>query len=271
MGNEKIKVLITDDNLEFTGILNEYIESQNDFMVVGIARDGLEALKQIAIYEPDVLILDIIMPKLDGIGVMERINSMTNTKLPKIIVLSAVGQDKFTQRAINLGAEYYLVKPFDLSVFCNRIRQLVSLDSTGVETRMKSSIKYNREETLSDFNNLEVEISNIMHQVGVPAHIKGYKFLREAIQMVVNNVDLLSSVTKELYPSIAIKYNTTPSRVERAIRHGIEVASSRGEVDIIYNLFGYKINDGKSRPTNSEFIAMISDRLRLQIKAINNN
>lgn len=269
MGNEKIKVLIADDSREFSSILYEYLENQADFEVVGIARDGLEALKQINTCEPDVLILDIIMPNLDGIGVMERINSMTNTKSPKIIVLSAVGQDKFTQRAINLGAEYYVVKPFDLDIFGNRIRQLFSLDSTEMTTRSSTAMKNGHGKSLTDSNNLEVEITNIMHQIGVPAHIKGYKFLREAIQMVVKDVELLSAVTKELYPNIAIKYNTTASRVERAIRHGIEVASSRGEVDIIYNLFGYRISDGKSKPTNSEFIAMISDKLRLQIKAVN--
>ncbi|MBC8062099.1 MAG: sporulation transcription factor Spo0A [Clostridiaceae bacterium] len=269
MGNEKIKVLIADDSREFSSILNEYLENQADFKVVGIARDGLEALKHVANCEPDVLILDIIMPNLDGIGVMEKINSMTNTKLPKTIVLSAVGQDKFIQRAINLGAEYYVVKPFDLDVLGNRIRQLVSLDSAVVETPMNSTMKFKNEKSLSISNNLEVKITDIMHQLGVPAHIKGYKFLREAIQMVVKDVDLLSAVTKELYPSIAIKNNTTPSRVERAIRHGIEVASSRGDVDIIYNLFGYRISGGKAKPTNSEFIAMISDKLRLQIKATN--
>lgn len=267
MGDEKIKLVIADDNREFCNILNEYFESQTDIKVVGIARDGLEAVKCVAAYEPDVLVLDIIMPNLDGIGVMETINSMTNINIPKIIILSAVGQDNITQRAINLGAEYYVVKPFDLEVLGNRIRQLISSDSTIDETRISSSRKYGNQNSLSVSNNLEVEITNIMHQIGIPAHIKGYKFLREAIQMVVNDVDLLSAITKELYPSIAIKYNTTASRVERAIRHGIEVASSRGHVDDIFNIFGYTINSGKGKPTNSEFIAMISDKLRLQKKS----
>lgn len=264
MENEKIKLVIADDNTEFSNILNEYLDSQNDFQVVGVACDGLEALKYVMLYEPDVLVLDIIMPNLDGIGVMEAINSMTNTYIPKIIVLSAVGQDKITQRVINLGAEYYVVKPFNLEVLGNRIRQLFSSDLSMRETRISSSIKHENYKATTTSNNLEVEVTNIMHEVGIPVHIKGYIYIREAIQMVVNDVGLLSAVTKMLYPSIALKYNTTPSRVERAIRHGIEVASSRGQVDAMNNLFGHTINNNKGKPTNSEFIAMISDKLRLQ-------
>lgn len=269
MGNEKIKLLIADDNREFSDILKEYLEGQADFEVVGIARDGIEALRVITSREPDVLILDIIMPNLDGIGVMEKINSMPDMKSPKIIVLSAVGQGEFAQRAINLGAEYYVVKPFDFDVLGSRIRQLFPVESYVGDRRINTQKKSENNNGFVNSNSMEVEITNIMHEIGIPAHIKGYKFLREAILMVINDVDLLSAVTKELYPSIAVKYKTTASRVERAIRHSIEVASSRGKVDAMHNLFGYTINNGKGKPTNSEFIAMISDKLRLQKKAIN--
>lgn len=263
MENERIKIVIADDNKEFSSILSDYLKGQNDFEIVGIAKDGLEAVKLVNNYQPDVLVLDIIMPHLDGLGVLEKINSMQNIPMPKVIVLSAVGQDKITQRAINLGAEYYVVKPFDMEIFSKRIRQLFSSGQTTGEVRRTSMIL---PETVSYSNSLEAEITNIIHEIGVPAHIKGYLYLREAIQMVVNDVELLSAVTKELYPSIAKKYNTTPSRVERAIRHAIEVAWSRGQVDTINRIFGYTIHNSKGKPTNSEFIAMVADKLRLKAK-----
>lgn len=264
MGNEPISVLIADDNKDFCNILNEYLSTQNDVEVIGLAKDGLEAVDMITNEIPDVLVLDIIMPHLDGLGVLERINSMNLEKYPKIIVLSAVGQDKITQRAVNLGADYYVVKPFDFEVFMKRIRQLTGSSSviSDRNPRMTNSsgiIKGN-----NNNKSLEAKITNIIHEIGVPAHIKGYLYLREAIGMVVDNIELLSAVTKELYPNIAKKFNTTPSRVERAIRHAIEVAWSRGKVDTINNLFGYTVHNDKGKPTNSEFIAMVADKLRLE-------
>jgi two-component system response regulator (stage 0 sporulation protein A) len=265
MEERKIKIVIADDNKEFCNILSEYLKKQDDLEVVGIAKDGLEALKLIAQENPDVLVLDIIMPHLDGLGVLERLNSMEINSIPKIIVLSAVGQDKITQRAINLGADYYVVKPFELDVFANRIRQMFNSGMTMQETRRSTMTS---DDHTSNFlnNNLESEITNIIHEIGVPAHIKGYLYLREAIFMVVNDVELLSAVTKELYPSIAKKFNTTASRVERAIRHAIEVAWSRGQVETINKIFGYTIHNSKGKPTNSEFIAMVADKLRLKQK-----
>lgn len=265
MENEKIKIVIADDNKEFAKILSEYLKAQSDFEVLGIAKDGLEAIKLVSSFEPDVLVLDIIMPHLDGLGVLEKLNSMPNIELPKVIVLSAVGQDKITQRAINLGAEYYVVKPFDMETFTKRIRQMFSSTQSTVEVR-RNSLLVTDAQDYSNSNSLEAEITNIMHEIGVPAHIKGYLYLRDAIQMVVNDVELLSAVTKELYPAIAKKYNTTPSRVERAIRHAIEVAWSRGEIDTINKVFGYTVHNDKGKPTNSEFIAMVADKLRLKAK-----
>ena len=269
MENRKIKLVIADDNKEFSGILSEYLSGQNDFEVVGVAKDGLEAVKYVNTYEPDVLVLDIIMPQLDGLGVLEKLNTMNGKNLPKVIVLSAVGNDKFTQKAINLGAEYYVVKPFNMDVFSMRIRQLFSSDSSDSSTeeiRRRPLISYDNNRSFADSNTLEVNITNIMHEIGVPAHIKGYIYLREAIQLVVHDVELLSAVTKELYPMVAKEHNTTASRVERAIRHAIEVSSTRGQVDTINKLFGYTINTNKGKPTNSEFIAIIADKLRLAYK-----
>ncbi|KRQ86818.1 Stage 0 sporulation protein A [Caloramator mitchellensis] len=265
MEERKIKIVVADDNKEFTTILSEYLRTQTDFDVVGVAKDGLEAIKLVSANHPDVLVLDIIMPHLDGLGVLEKLNSMVEVPMPKVIILSAVGQDKITQRAINLGAEYYVVKPFDMDIFSKRIRQLFA-NSLGTSEIRRPTITIPETITLKSSNNLESEITNIIHEIGVPAHIKGYLYLREAIHMVVDDIELLSAVTKELYPTIAQKYNTTASRVERAIRHAIEVAWSRGQVETINRIFGYTIHNDKGKPTNSEFIAMIADKLRLKQK-----
>lgn len=281
MENSKISVLIADDNKEFCSILNDYLLNQKDIVVTGIAKDGREALELIKEKEPDLVVLDIIMPHLDGLGVLEKLNSMNLAKMPRVIVLSAVGQDKITQSAINLGADYYVVKPFDMDIFTKRIREMFNSTEAGQEaaqnttnsSSMSSSVamKATTNSAISSPSSkgpvdLETEITSIIHEIGVPAHIKGYMYLREAITMVVNDMELLSAVTKELYPSIAKKYNTTASRVERAIRHAIEVAWGRGQIEAINKLFGYTIHNEKGKPTNSEFIAIIADKLRLKNK-----
>jgi two-component system response regulator (stage 0 sporulation protein A) len=264
---ENIKIAIADDNRDFSNILSEFLGQQEDMEVVGIAKDGLEAIELLEKVQADILVLDIIMPILDGLGVLEKLNTINLQKKPKVIVLSAVGQDKITQRAIEAGADYYVVKPFDMDVFIKRIRQLMDNKDTTQENQRGhlniNNTPYISINKVSKNNNTEALITNIIHEIGVPAHIKGYIYLREAIGMVIGNIDLLSAVTKELYPSIAKKYNTTSSRVERAIRHAIEVAWGRGKVDTINSLFGYTINNEKGKPTNSEFIAMIADKLRL--------
>ncbi|MEA4963906.1 sporulation transcription factor Spo0A [Lutispora sp.] len=266
MDLSKIKIVIADDNKDLCGILSEYLEMQDDFEIVGTAKDGLETLDLIISKLPDIVILDIIMPHLDGLGVLEKLNSMKLEKIPKVIILSAVGQDKITQKALALGAEYYVVKPFDMDIFAKRIRESMGIMSAGSEKKIlfqSPSISVSANVPSQD---LESAITGIIHEIGVPAHIKGYIYLREAITMVVNNMELLSAVTKELYPSIARKFNTTSSRVERAIRHAIEVAWGRGRLEVINNLFGYTIHNDKGKPTNSEFIAMVADKLRLEMK-----
>ncbi len=266
---DKIKIVLADDNKDFCQVLKEYLSNEEDIEILGIAKDGVEALELVKEKEPDLLVLDVIMPHLDGLGVIEKLNVMNLEKMPKIIVLSAVGQDKITQSAINLGADYYIVKPFDFVIFINRIRELVSNKSISPQTKSKPVQEIQMSRTVDytkapSMGNIEAEITNIIHEIGVPAHIKGYLYLREAIKMVIDNVELLGAVTKELYPNIAKKFNTTPSRVERAIRHAIEVAWSRGKVDTINQLFGYTVHTTKGKPTNSEFIAMIADKLRLE-------
>lgn len=268
MEDSKISVLIADDNKEFCSILNDYLLNQKDIVVTGIAKDGREALELIQQKQPDLVVLDIIMPHLDGLGVLEKLNGMDLDKMPRVIVLSAVGQDKITQQAITLGADYYVVKPFDMDIFTKRIREMFNTQDVETKRRSVSTQVVEREAAATSRGpiDLETEITSIIHEIGVPAHIKGYMYLRETITMVVNDMELLSAVTKELYPSIAKKYNTTASRVERAIRHAIEVAWGRGQVDAINKLFGYTVHNEKGKPTNSEFIAIIADKLRLKNK-----
>lgn len=272
MDQKSINVLIADDNKEFSNILNDYFSNQKDINVVGMAKNGMEALELIQQRKPDLVVLDIIMPLLDGLGVLEKLAGMNLESMPRIIILSAVGQDKITQRAITLGADYYVVKPFDMDVFTDRIRQMFNSTITDQESRKSivvnspTEIKLGVSSPQNNSLNLEAEITSIIHEIGVPAHIKGYMYLREAITLVVNDIELLSAVTKELYPTIAKKYNTTASRVERAIRHAIEVAWNRGQIETINKLFGYTIHNSKGKPTNSEFIAMVADKLRLKNK-----
>ncbi len=269
---DKITVLLADDNAEFTSTLTGYLEKQEDMEVIGIARDGKQAYEMITNTKPDVVLLDVIMPHLDGLGVLEKIASAKLEKEPIFIMLSAVGQDKITQRAISLGAQYYVVKPFDIELLIKRIREVkhyqpTSIRNVFINKEAKPSYIEIEPSAKKDQSNLEALVTNIIHEVGVPAHIKGYQYLREAIIMVVNDIDVINQITKQLYPEIAKKYSTTPSRVERAIRHAIEVAWGRGQSDTVERIFGYTVSAAKGKPTNSEFIAMIADKLRLELKS----
>lgn len=267
---EKIKILVADDNIDFVSTVTTYLSAQEDMEIVGTAKDGLEAFDKIIETNPTVVLLDVIMPHLDGLGVLEKLVA-TNTKLPICIMLSAVGQDNVTAKAINLGAEYYVLKPFKMDVLMKRIRELVNRP----EIKQQSPISYcENKSNYIDINSqatkeeiLEIKVTNIIHEVGVPAHIKGYQYLRDGIIMVVNNIEVINQITKQLYPDLAKKYKTTPSRVERAIRHAIEVAWNRGQIETVESIFGYTVNSSKGKPTNSEFIAMIADKLRLDLKS----
>ncbi len=257
MGDE-IEVLLVDDNREFCHLLEDYIENNDNFKVVGMAHNGNEGLELIKEKEPDVLILDLIMPHLDGIGVMEEMSELDFEKDIKTIVLTAFGQEDITKRVVELGANYYIMKPFDLSKLIDRIKQMVN---SSLDSESDYVIAANTEKKVD----IDVRITEIMHKLGVPAHIKGYLYLREAIELVINNIELLGAITKELYPTVAKKFNTTSSRVERAIRHAIEVAWERGNEDELNRYFGNTITKD-SKPTNSQFIARIADKLRLEIK-----
>ena len=261
---KKIKVCVVDDNRELVGLLEDYISSQEDMEIAGIAHNGQDCLEMLETTEPDVLVLDIIMPHLDGLAVLERMRDLKKATIPNVIMLTAFGQEDVTKKAVELGASYFILKPFDMENLGNHIRQ-VSGKTSQVSRKLPTSNYRSQNEQKP--KNLDASITSIIHEIGVPAHIKGYLYLREAISMVYNDIELLGSITKVLYPDIAKKYNTTASRVERAIRHAIEVAWSRGNIDSISSLFGYTVSMSKAKPTNSEFIAMVADKLRLEHKA----
>ncbi|WP_043932834.1 sporulation transcription factor Spo0A [Bacillus sp. EB01] len=261
---KKIKVCVVDDNRELVGLLDDYISSQDDMEVAGVAHNGQECLEMLEEINPDVLVLDIIMPHLDGLAVLERMREIKNGPMPHVIMLTAFGQEDVTKKAVELGASYFILKPFDMEMLGNHIRTVNGKSSSVTRKGQSSSFRSHSEQKP---RNLDASITTIIHEIGVPAHIKGYLYLREAISMVYNDIELLGSITKVLYPDIAKKYNTTASRVERAIRHAIEVAWSRGNIDSISSLFGYTVSMTKAKPTNSEFIAMVADKLRLEHKA----
>lgn len=260
----KLNVAIADDNERMLSLLSKIIESDSELEVVGTAKDGEEVYRVIKEKNPDVVLLDIIMPKLDGLGVLDKVRcDQSIKKYPKFIMISAIGQEKITEDAFEKGADYYIMKPFDNDMVIDRIKSVRGVASKANDNRKITAYEKKREFSK---NNLESDVTDIIHEIGVPAHIKGYQYLREAIMMSVNDSEMLNSITKILYPTIAKTFQTTPSRVERAIRHAIEVAWSRGKMDTIDELFGYTVSNGKGKPTNSEFIALIADKIRLEYK-----
>ncbi|MGB4177819.1 MAG: sporulation transcription factor Spo0A, partial [Halanaerobiales bacterium] len=256
------RVVMVDDNREFCQLLEEYLNEQENISVVGVGYNGVEGLKLVKEKEPDILVLDLIMPHLDGIGVMEELNRLDLSSKVKTIILTAFGQEEVTKRVVELGANYYIMKPFDLDKLAERIRQMMKPPKGSSNGYAISSTKVSRKEV-----DLDVRITEVMHQLGVPAHIKGYIYLREAIELVIKDIEYLGAVTKELYPSVAAKYNTTPSRVERAIRHAIEVSWDRGNINALNKYFGSTVSANSGKPTNSQFIAKIADKLRLEMRA----
>ncbi|MBB6448939.1 two-component system response regulator (stage 0 sporulation protein A) [Geomicrobium halophilum] len=255
------KVCIADDNRELVQMVKEYVSAQEDLDVTGVSYNGKDCLQLVEETKPDVLILDIIMPYLDGLAVLERLQKSEH--MPKVLMLTAFGQEDVTKKAVNLGASYYVLKPFDMEVLMDTVRELAGQPAPHITVSSSNKESGSGKE---QGVNLDQRITSIIHEIGVPAHIKGYMYMREAITMVYNNIELLGSITKELYPDIAKKFNTTASRVERAIRHAIEVAWSRGNIDSISHYFGYTVSMSKAKPTNSEFIAMVADKLRIEHK-----
>ena len=268
----QISIVVVDDNRSFRETIKATIAKENDMKVVGEAADGEEALKMIDYVKPDVVLLDLVMPKLDGIGVLEKLagqRSRNGGKAPVVIILSAVIHDPIMEQLMNMGAAYYLAKTCESTLLVNRIRQMKGMVHPPFPAAPAKGQGKLQDPIAARARSVDVEteVTNLIHEVGVPAHIKGYQYLREAILMAIEDMDILNAITKQLYPAIAKKFDTTPSRVERAIRHAIEVAWSRGKMDTLEQLFSYSISMGKGKPTNSECIALIADRMRLELKA----
>jgi len=244
------KLVIADDNLALCASIKEYLEQQSDYTVAGIAPNGVKALELIESAKPDFLLLDIVMPELDGFGVLSALEG----KKPVVIMMSQLATDGFVQKAMQYGASYFLAKPFDY----NRLVGLLNELSATPQPTAKQPVSSKKVRSLDE------KIANLFISVGIPAHIKGYQFLREAIKMTIETPDIINSITKRLYPSIAERYQTSASKVERAIRHAIEVAWNRGKIENINNIFGIKIYSPNEKPTNGEFIALIADKLLLE-------
>lgn len=269
--NDEISVLIADDNIEFGNLLSNYINQEDGMHVVGVARDGFQTIDMVKSLKPDLVILDIIMPNLDGIGVLEKLPSLNLEHKPIFIMLTAIGQETFIKKAILLGADFYFVKPFDVDILISRIKQLIEeKHSTSISRNElfpnSYSSKLSTNKISAPENSLEIEITNLMRDIGIPPHMTGYQYIREAVLRAANDSKVFSSITKVLYPEVAKKFNITPQKVERSIRNAIESTWTRGNHDLIDSLFGYTITYRRGKPTNSEFIAMMADKIRLYKK-----
>lgn len=258
--NNKIKLLIADDNKEFCQLLRDFVEEKADFEIVGSLHNGNQVLDYLRENEtPDVLVLDLIMPHLDGIGVLEGLHEENLIGDMKIIALTAMGHDKIMKTVLNLGVHYYIMKPFDLAKLLQRIKQLIAESEGSPEDMQLNEAKLEAKN-----GNYIPLITHIIQELGIPAHIKGYRYVRKAVEMVIKDIDLLSAITKELYPQVAENFDSTPSRVERAIRHAIDVAWQRVNQNAIDKYFYNLENDVK--PTNSQFIARIADKIIVDVK-----
>lgn len=262
----KIRVLIADPNEDFRTLMTDILTAEGDMTVVGCAGDGLETLSQIRELDPDVVLLELVLPKLDGIGVLRRLPE--SGRSPAVLVLTSFVNSHVMQQCAELGASYFISKPCDTPELLQRVRQFglrpgKTLRVVGGAAAPAAPVHPQPSRSESA---LEAAVTDIIHEIGVPAHIKGYQYLREAIILTINDMDIINAVTKVLYPAVARKFSTTPSRVERAIRHAIEVAWDRGDVEVLQKFFGYTVSNLKGKPTNSEFIAMIADHLSLRQK-----
>lgn len=258
--DNNLKVMLCDDSKELIQSLQKFLNNEKGIEIVGTHYDGATLLNALRVTQIDVLLLDIFMPNCDGIKVLQELKNKKDVyKKPKsIIIITAFANDKIMNRTAELGADYFIVKPIN---FDNLTDVINDVKNQRVSVNKQTS-SFNLTLPTLD-NDLDTEITTLLHEIGVPAHIRGYMYIRESIRMVYNNIEILGSITKVLYPEVARKFNTTSSRVERAIRHAIEVAWVRGNIDAISDIFSYTISYHKSKPTNSEFIAMIADRLRL--------
>ena len=253
--NNLTTVIIADNTEEFCTGMTAALQQVGGFQVLGKANDGEQAIRLVSERKPDILVLDMMLPKRDGISVLKAISGLD--KKPITLATSGFVTNYVSSAAANLGVRYLMLKPCDISALVERLEEI-----RGGESQRKPSVSRKPDKT-----SIETMVTGIIHEIGVPAHIKGYQYLREAIIIAVNDMDVINAITKVLYPQVAKTFQTTPSRVERAIRHAIEVAWDRGDLDTLQRFFGYTVSNTKGKPTNSEFIALIADKLQLQLKS----
>lgn len=256
---EKLNVAIADDNERMLNLLGEIVESDKDLKLVGKARNGEDIYHIIRDKQPDVVLLDLIMPKMDGISVMEMIGAdKTVKKQPNYIIVTAIGQERITEDAFEKGAAFYILKPFRNETILQRIKS-----SGHAEKSVTPYTDYTVYAEPSE-EDLETQVTELLHEIGIPAHIKGYHYLRDSILMAVDDMEVLNAITKILYPTVAKKNQTTSSRVERAIRHAIDIVWIKGNQELLKEIFGTFVMEGQERPTNSQFIAAVADWMRLE-------
>ncbi len=260
----QIRVLIAEDNAEYADSLKRTLE-KNDIHVVGIAEDGVKALEEIERLSPDLVTLDIIMPRMDGVQVLEKLKDKPDSEKPFVIIVTKNSKENIMSLCMKNGADYYIIKDCNMRSIADRIKNICEPVSEDAIINEEKTVAVSEKEAR---RKLEIDVTNMIHMVGVPANIKGYQYIRDAIIYTIYEPELISAVTKQLYPKVAKKNNTSPSRVERAIRHAIEVACVRGNEEMLYRLFGYTVSNAKGKPTNSEFIAMIADKIRLEMEVI---
>lgn len=268
-GNRKIIIADTEDNFRQNFV--ERINNENDFQMIGETRDGEELLNMVREKKPDLIVMESVLEKMDGLEVLDYLSGMEQNIRPRVIFLSGFTRGNMPQIAAEKGADYFMAKPCRINTVFERLRQLTADDLEDLEDTYEAPqqeiiIKKANIEEVAFSNEMEATVTSIILEIGIPAHIKGYQYLRTAILIAVNNMDIINAVTKELYPMIAKRFNTTSSRVERAMRHGIEVAWERGNLDALQRYFGYSVSSAKGRPTNSEFVAMIADHIQMQRK-----
>lgn len=264
---EKISIIIADSDADAMAseIMRE--AGRGDFEIMDTVQDGETALASIRKYKPDIVLIDICLPGIDGLGVIEQICSDEDMKDTSFIVVTSVGSQRLIRCAFDIGATFYILKPYIPEMLAQRVKQVYRNVKQQKNCTIDELIYANDMDKQKAINSsIESDVTDIIRDIGIPANIKGYQYIREGIIMAVNDVNMLNYITKLLYPTIAKKYKTTSSSVERAIRHAIEVAWNRGQIDVINDIFGYTVNAGKGKPTNSEFIALIADKLRIEYK-----
>jgi two-component system response regulator (stage 0 sporulation protein A) len=258
VADSTIRVLVVDDNKEICTFLKAWINKEPDMVCLGVVHDGLTAVKKIVELEPDVVILDLVLPQIDGLGVLEQMEKQRVKS--RFVILSAFDGEDFIERALDSGAHCFVMKPFEPASLLQRIREAALGGSTGEEWQQMQASSWQRQAVIEEL------IASRLTELGIPAHYKGYRYLKDGISLVIDDVELLGRVTKVLYPVIAKRNRTSPEKVERAMRHAIETAWSRGDVEVLHRTFGYSVDANRGRPTNSSFIAKLADQIRLELR-----